>query len=466
MKRRLKSKPTVQLHLQSKGVLLMSKIKVLVVDDEVDLLQLLVQRLIRKGFEASGVASAAEALVLLQEELFDVGIFDIRMEAMDGLELLAEAKKLQPDIEVIMLTGHGTIDTAVEAMKLGAYDYLTKPYKLSEFEKILVKAVEKKGLKEENEKMKRLISKDNQGVKIIGESPQIKAVIELTNQVANSDIPILIQGETGTGKELFAKALHEWSERKTAPFVAINSGALPEQLLESELFGHVKGAFTGAQQEKKGLVEVANGGTLFLDELGDMPHSLQIKLLRFLELGEFRRVGDVKLRKVTVRVVAATNRDMEEEVKEERFREDLYYRLHVVKLVVPPLRDRKEDLSPLINHFLKQKKQWQEKELSKDAFVCLEKYDFPGNVRELFHILERGFLLSKGNEVRPVDLMLPTSIVEQTSEVAPKTLAEIEKQHIKATLEKTGWNKTAAAELLGVSVRNIYRKIEQYQLAQ
>lgn len=442
----------------------MSEIKVLVVDDEVDLLELLVQRLIRKGFEAKGATSAEEALVLLKEELFDVGIFDIRMEAMDGLELLAQSRKLQPDIEVIMLTGHGTIDTAIEAMKLGAYDYLTKPYKLSELEKILVKAVEKKSLKEENEKMKRLITKDEQGVEIIGVSLPIKAVIELTKQVANSDIPILIQGETGTGKELFAKALHEWSERKTAPFVAINSGALPEQLLESELFGHVKGAFTGAQQEKKGLVEVANGGTLFLDELGDMPQSLQIKLLRFLESGEFRRVGDVKLRKVTVRVVAATNRDMEVEVKEERFREDLYYRLHVIKLVVPPLRDRKEDLLVLINYFLKQKKQWQEKELSKEAFVCLEKYDFPGNVRELFHILERGFLLSKGKVVRSSDLMLPNLIVKQTSEVATKTLAEIEKEHIKATLEKTGWNKTAAAEVLGISVRNIYRKIEQYQL--
>lgn len=444
----------------------MSKIKVLVVDDEVDLLQLLVQRLIRKGFEARGATSAEEALVLLEEELFDVGIFDIRMEAMDGLELLAESKKLQPDIEVIMLTGHGTIDTAIEAMKLGAYDYLSKPYKLTELETILVKAVEKKGLKEENEKMKRLISKDDHGVKIIGESHQIKAVIELTKQVANSDIPILIQGETGTGKELFAKALHEWSERESAPFVAINSGALSEQLLESELFGHVKGAFTGAQQEKKGLVEVANGGTLFLDELGDMPLPLQIKLLRFLESGEFRRVGDVKLRKVTVRVVAATNRDMEEEVKEERFREDLYYRLHVIKLVVPPLRDRKEDLSALINYFLKQKRQWQGKILSKEAFECLKQYQFPGNVRELFHILERGFLLSKGVVVEPSDLMLPTAIVEQATKVGMKTLAEIEKAHIKATLEITNWNKTAAAELLGTSVRNIYRKIEQYQLEQ
>ncbi|WNF36915.1 sigma-54 dependent transcriptional regulator [Bacillaceae bacterium IKA-2] len=442
----------------------MSEIKVLVVDDEVDLLELLVQRLIRKGFEARGATSAEEALVLLEEELFDVGIFDIRMEAMDGLELLAESKKLQSDIEVIMLTGHGTIDTAIEAMKLGAYDYLSKPYKLTELEMILLKAVEKKSLKEENEKMKRLISKDDQGVKIIGESHQIKAVIELTKQVANSDIPILIQGETGTGKELFAKALHEWSERKSAPFVAINSGALSEQLLESELFGHVKGAFTGAQKEKKGLVEVANGGTLFLDELGDMPLPLQIKLLRFLESGELRRVGDVKLRKVNVRVVAATNRDMEKEVKEERFREDLYYRLHVVKLVVPPLRDRKEDLSALINYFLKQKKQWQGKELSKEAFESLKKYDFPGNVRELFHILERGFLLSKEKIVKPIDLMLPISIVEQTSEVGTKTLAEIEKLHLKATLEETGWNKTVTAELLGVSVRNIYRKIEQYQL--
>lgn len=442
----------------------MSEIKVLVVDDEVDLLQLLVQRLNRKGFAAIGVPSAEEAIVQLQNELFDVGIFDIRMEGMDGLELLGEAKTRQIDIEVIMLTGHGTIDTAIEAMKLGAYDFISKPYKLSELETILLKAVEKKRLKDENEKMKRLIKKDEQSVNIIGESKKIKDVIELTKQVANSEIPILIQGETGTGKELFAKALHEWSDRKEAPFVAINSGALPEQLLESELFGHVKGAFTGAQQEKKGLVEVAHRGTLFLDELGEMPLSLQIKLLRFLETGEFRRVGDVKLRKVDVRIVAATNRNIEEEVREERFREDLYYRLHVVKVVVPPLRERKEDIPLLLNHFINQKKQWQGKQFSKEAFDSLMGYHFPGNVRELFHVLERGFLLSKGSIVKANDLMLPNILEVREENGAMKTLAELEKAHINAVLQKTNWNKTEAAEILGISVRNIYRKIDQYNL--
>lgn len=445
----------------------MHEIKVLVVDDEKDLLQLLVQRLKRKGYLATGVNSAEEALIILEKELYDVGIFDIRMEAMDGLELLSEAKKLQKDIEVIMLTGHGTIDTAIEAMKLGAYDYLTKPYKLTELEAVLVKAAEKKSLKEENEKMKRLMTKDSDDVQIIGKSKAITKVIELTEQVANSDIPILIQGETGTGKELFAKALHEWSERKSAPFVAINSGALPEQLLESELFGHMKGAFTGANQEKKGLVEVANGGTLFLDELGEMPLPLQIKLLRFLENGEFRRVGDVRVRKVQVRVVAATNRNIEEEVREERFREDLYYRLHVIKLEVPPLRERTEDLPLLIDFFLAKKKQWQHKQLSKEALESLKTYHFPGNVRELFHILERGFLLAKEDIVEAKNLMLPPSILEEKREyIEPKTLAEVEKEHILQALQKTNWNKGQAAEILGISTRNIYRKIEQYNLEQ
>lgn len=441
----------------------MSNNKVLVVDDEKDLLQLLVQRLCRKGFQAVGVSSAEEALVYVNNEIFDVGIYDIRMEGMDGLQLLKETKQIQPSMEVIMLTGHGTIDTAIEAMKLGAYDYLTKPYKLSELELILLKAMEKKQLKDENENMKRLIESEQSNNTIIGNSRTIQKVIELTKHVANSNIPILIQGETGTGKELFAKALHEWSERKNEQFVAINSGALPEQLLESELFGHAKGAFTGAHQDKKGLVEVANRGTLFLDELGEMPLTLQVKLLRFLETGEFRRVGDVKLRKVDVRIVAATNRNIETEVKEERFREDLYYRLNVIQIVVPPLRDRKEDIEILINHFLKRKSEWRYKQFSNEAIKALHNYHFPGNVRELFHVVERGCLLSGAHAVDIHHLMLPkTTSISSSFD----TLADMEKTHIKQALDKTNWNKSEAAQMLGISVRNIYRKIDQYQLIQ
>lgn len=442
----------------------MSEIRVLAVDDELDLLDLLVKRLNRKGFKAVGASSAEEAIPLLKRDVFDVAIYDIRMEKMDGLKLLSETKKIQPEMEIIMLTGHGTIDTAIDAMKRGAYDYLTKPYQLKELEVTLLKAAEKKALIEQNQGMKQIIQKQENQFSIVGESDKLKWVIDLTRRVADSDIPIAIEGESGTGKELFAKALHYWSHRKDQPFVAINSGALPEQLLESELFGHVKGAFTGAQQDKKGLVEVAHGGTLFLDELGEMPLSVQVKLLRFLETGEFRRVGDVRVRKVSVRVVTATNRNMEEEVKNERFREDLYYRLNVVKLEVPPLRERLDDIPLLVEYYSKQKKQWQGKQLSKQALQALMHYDFPGNVRELVHILERGFLLSKGSVVEPGDLLLPnlSTKTEQTYQL--NKLEDVEKAHILSVLNSVDWNKSDAARILGISVRNIYRKIEQYDL--
>jgi two-component system NtrC family response regulator/two-component system response regulator AtoC len=379
---------------------------------------------------------------------------------MDGISLLKETKKIQPEIQVIMLTGHGTIETAIEAMKLGAFDYLAKPYNLSELEIAIEKAIENKRLKEKNESMKTIIQQQN-SFQIIGENDKFRALLDLTERVSNSDVPVLIEGESGTGKELFAKALHYWSFRAEEPFVAINSGALPEQLLESELFGHVKGAFTGANQDKKGLVEAANGGTLFLDELGEMPFTLQVKLLRFLETGEFRRVGDVRERKVKVRTVAATNRQLEKEVANGNFREDLYYRLHVLKLTIPPLRARMDDLPFLIDFFIKGRKT-----LSSEAIAALQSYHFPGNVRELHHLLERGILLSKGNTIEESDLLL--SNFEKSSQKGLinmySSLEQLEKDHIYKVLSEMGWNKTKAAEVLGVSVRNLYRKIDQYQL--
>ena len=317
----------------------MSPTKLLIVDDEQDLLELLVMRLKRKGFDVDSAGTAEDALELLKKKEYDIGVYDIRLPNMDGITLLKETKKIQSDIEVLILTGHGTIDTAIEAMKVGAFDYITKPYNLSELEITIGKAAENKVLKEKNDSMKKIIAQHNEFT-IIGDSANFKGVIEMTRRIADSDVPVLIEGESGTGKELFAKALHYWSNRAEEPFVPVNSGALPEQLFESELFGHARGAFTGASQEKKGLVEAAKGGTLFLDELGEMPLSLQVKLLRFLETGEFRRVGDVRERHVSVRVVAATNRDMEKEVAEGRFREDLYYRLNVVKITIPPLREK------------------------------------------------------------------------------------------------------------------------------
>jgi len=444
----------------------MSATRLLVVDDEQDLLELLVRRLKRKGFEVDSAGRAEDALELVKKNEYDIGVYDIRLPNMDGIELLKETKKVQPDIEVLILTGHGTIDTAIEAMKVGAFDYITKPYNLSELELTIGKAAENKALKEKNASMKKIIAQHNE-FNIIGDSGNFKEVLEMTRRIADSDVPVLIEGESGTGKELFAKALHYWSSRADEPFVPVNSGALPEHLLESELFGHARGAFTGASQDKKGLVEAAKGGTLFLDELGEMPLALQVKLLRFLETGEFRRVGDVRERHVTVRVVAATNRDMEKEVAEGRFREDLYYRLNVVKLTIPPLRERKGDLPALIAHFIGRTKD-PLKRLSEEALATLEQYDFPGNVRELSHLIERGVLLSKGSMIQGDDLLLPQSVktkAETEVRLSPLcSLEEVEKVHIENALKQMNWNKTKAADVLGISVRNLYRKIDQFGL--
>ncbi|MBT2685224.1 sigma-54 dependent transcriptional regulator [Bacillus sp. ISL-37] len=444
----------------------MSATRLLVVDDEQDLLELLVRRLKRKGFDVDSGGTAEDALELVKKNEYDIGVYDIRLPGMDGIELLKETKKVQPDIEVLILTGHGTIDTAIEAMKVGAFDYITKPYNLSELELTIGKAAENKALKEKNDSMKKIIAQHN-GFNIIGDSVNFKEVLEMTRRIADSEVPVLIEGESGTGKELFAKALHYWSCRADEPFVPVNSGALPEHLLESELFGHARGAFTGASQDKKGLVEAAKEGTMFLDELGEMPLALQVKLLRFLETGEFRRVGDVRERHVSVRVVAATNRDMEKEVAEGRFREDLYYRLNVVKLTIPPLRERKGDLPALIEYFIGKTKD-PSKRLSSEAFAALEDYDFPGNVRELSHLIERGVLLSKGSIIGAEDLLLPhTGKTKAEAEVRLSplcSLEEVERVHIENALKQMNWNKTKAADVLGISVRNLYRKIDQYGL--
>ncbi|CAM3982906.1 sigma-54-dependent transcriptional regulator [Mesobacillus zeae] len=446
----------------------MGSVRLLVVDDEKDLLELLGKRLQRKGFKVDVASTAEEAIGLLNSEEYDVGVYDIRLPGMDGISLLKETKSIQVDMEVIMLTGHGTIDTAIEAMKVGAFDYLTKPYNLSELELTIAKSSENKLLKEKNETMKKIIRKHDE-FKIIGESPKLKDMLQITRRVAPSEVPVLIDGESGTGKELVAKALHYWSQRAGEPFVPVNSAALPEQLLESELFGHIQGAFTGANKEKKGLVEAAKGGTLFLDEIGEMSLAVQVKLLRFLETGEFRRIGDVRVRQADVRVVAATNRDMEKEVAQGRFREDLYYRLNVVKITVPPLRERKEDLPLLVQYFMGRTKA-PEKKLSADAAAALSRYDFPGNVRELGHLLERGALFSRGEIIEQGDLFLLVAGREADlkndgeSADSHKTLEQLEKEHIEKSLEKLNWNKTKTAEVLGISLRNLYRKIEQFNL--
>lgn len=440
----------------------MKQFRILLVDDEEKFIELLQQRLTRKGYIVEISSCSLKALKIIERSEFDVALFDIMMNGMDGLELLEKAKIIQPNLEVIMLTGYATVDTAIEAMKKGAYDYLTKPIKPIELELILQKALERKTLQNYSSNLIETIQRTNRKREIIGNSDLIINLKYMIDRVADSTLPVLILGESGTGKELVANALHYNCCRAHHPFVPINASAIPSQLLESELFGYVKGAFTGAQTDKKGLVELANEGTLFLDEIGDMDTSLQVKLLRFLDTGEFRPVGGTVTKKTNVRIVAATNINLEQAIEEGRFREDLYYRLSVVTLNVPPLRDRGRDSLLLAEHFLRQSNT--KKKLSKEAEIFLLNYSFPGNVRELANLIERGLLLSKGKEIIPEDFF--AGEIQDKNNVKSLALEDMEKKHIEQVLEKTGWNKTEAAKILKIGLRTLYRKIEEYNLQQ
>ena len=447
----------------------------LVVDDEESLRALIANRLRRKGYEVTEAATGQDALGAIIQQEFDLALFDLRLPDIDGMECLRRAKEAQPNLEVLMLTGHGTIETAIEAMKLGAYDYLTKPANLAELEVVLGKALEKRLLANQNRGLREAIRRQQEQVAIVGGSAAIDRLLLLTERVAAADSPVLIEGESGTGKELVARAVHDGSARADGPLITVNCGALPNNLLESELFGHARGAFTGAVQAKAGLVEMADRGTLFLDEVGELPLDLQAKLLRFLETGEYRRVGETRLRRVDTRIVAATNRRLADAVALNQFREDLYYRLNVVRLEVPPLRDRASDIPMLVEHFLSRLRS--DKQFAPEAMEALLAYPFPGNVRELFNIVQRAVILSPDQWVTPEDLGLPAAPGHLA--VAPAAanaggappdpdailpLGEMERRHILAALQATGWHRAQAAGLLGISVRNLYRKIDQFGL--
>lgn len=440
----------------------MDNFKLLIVDDEEKFIEVLKDRLTRKGLNVKAVTSGIEAIKLIEEEEFDVALFDIMMDKMDGLELLDKTKKIQPNIEVVMITGYGTIESAIEAMRMGAYDYLSKPVNPIELELVLKRAAEKKRLQGYNESLVENIKLISDKKEIIGESQVMLNLKYMIEKVADSHLPVLILGESGTGKDLVANALHYKSCRRDKPFIPINAGAIPGELLESELFGHVKGAFTGAHANKKGLVEIANGGTLFLDEIGDMDPALQVKLLRFLDTGEFRPVGGTMTKKTTVRVVTATNKNLEEAICNGKFREDLFYRLSVVTIPVPPLRERGNDILILANYFL-DKNSNNKKELREETKKFLLDYDFPGNVRELANFIDRGVLLSKGNEIYPRDL-LPNLNNNENRQQKYISLDDVEKEHIMDILKITDWNKPEAAKMLKIGLRTLYRKIEKYKL--
>jgi two-component system response regulator HydG len=444
---------------------------ILVVDDETSArltLALLLKTRGHRVTQAAGVQTAAQALA---EAVFDVVITDLRMPDGDGLAVLQMAKAHCPEAEVILLTAYAGWESAKEAMQCGAFDYFEKGKEPDEFMHRVDKALEKKALSQANSNLRRQIRERYNLPGLIAHSHAMQEVLELAMRVAPTDATVLIQGESGTGKELIAKAIHHASPRAQGPFVAVNCGALPEPLLESEIFGHVKGAFTGATTNKKGLFEEAHGGTFLLDEIGDMPLPLQVKFLRVLQQGELRRVGANQPVTVNVRVLAATNRDLTERMRQGAFREDLFYRLNVVPVLLPPLRERREDIPLLAAHFLERlgQRHGSPLRLTAAAVERLLRYPWPGNVRELENAMERTAILMRSDVIGPDDL--PSHIATGTplgpapSLLRQHTLAAVEKTHILQTLEQCGWNASRAAEHLGIGRTTLWRKLKEYQIA-
>lgn len=439
-------------------------IEVLVVDDDEDFRGALVRRFSRGIFHVLEAGDGAAALSLLQRHEFDVAVIDVTMPRLSGIELLEKMRVQNSDCEVVVLTGQGTIETAVRAMKLGAFDYLQKPFPLQELEDIVRRAFEKRQLQNENCHLKALLERAQPQAEIVGRSPALLEVFRLIERAGPSDKAVLIQGESGTGKELVARALHRISNRAEKPLVVINCAALPETLLESELFGHEKGSFTGASNAKPGLFEIADGGTLFIDEIGEMPGALQAKLLRVLEDGSLRRVGSIKERKVNVRLLVATNRNLHEAVKNGQFREDLFYRINVMSLELPPLRARHGDIRLLVNRFLGP--HWQ---IEDEALRALERYWWPGNVRQLINAMERGKIMADGNVIRSKDL--PHEVIDpappnQATASSPvdDDLTTIQRAKVIEILRRERGNKSRAARALGIDRRTLYRLVEKYQI--
>ncbi|HLZ34559.1 MAG TPA: sigma-54 dependent transcriptional regulator [Nitrospira sp.] len=445
---------------------------ILVVDDDADMREMLQDMLKDRGYRVATAGSGQEALKILGEEEYATVLTDLRMKGLQGLELLSEIKRLHQDIGVVLMTAFGTVETAVEAMKHGASDYLTKPVKKDELVRVIERVLRETSLRREVSRLRKEVHKEYSFHQILGKSKPMQAVFDLIKRVADSPTNVLITGESGTGKELVAKAIHYNSDRKEAPFIPVNCAAIPEQLLESELFGHMRGAFTDAKMDKRGLFEEAQKGTLFLDEISELPLMLQAKLLRAIQEREIRRVGANKPIAVDVRIIAATNLNLGEEVKAKRFRDDLYYRLNVIELKLPPLRDRREDIPLLVEAFLKKCGEVRGKEVkgvSESALAMLMDYAWPGNVRELENVIERAVTLSRGEKISPDDL--PPAVQgargdrRVLDEAAEKTLPlhDIEKEYIKKILEKMGGNKYQAAHALGIDRKTLYRKLGEIE---
>jgi DNA-binding NtrC family response regulator len=457
------------------------KIRVLVVDDNQMFRDLVADQLGDLNIEATSVGSGEEALKSLAEADCDVVLLDIKMTGISGLDALKQIRQMEDAPEVIMLTADTSLSTGIEAMRLGAYDYLTKPATLDEMEAVIRKADEKRRLVRQNASLRSVVrspaASEDELPALIYESKAMRGVVELAESAANLDSTIIITGESGTGKDVLARFIHARAARKESPLITVNCGAIPESLFESEFFGHEKGAFTGASSLKRGLIEAADGSTLFLDEIGEMPLSVQVKLLHFLEQNRFRRVGSTRDQTVDVRVIAATNRHLPQDVREGRFRADLFYRLNVVSLHILPLRERRGDIPALIEYFLtlyRQRFNRPALALSEEAHELLKNFSWPGNVRELRNCLERAAALSTTDMIEARQLALSgdggwgLGVSENQSpspNTQPPTLSELERQHIMRVLSETGGNRERTAAILGISARTLYRKLREYETA-
>ncbi len=447
----------------------METARILVVDDEPSILRLLQEALTQWGYQVKCAASGTEAVEAVRAEMFDAVITDIRMPEMSGLELLKEIKRHDESIEVVMMTGYPTIASAVEALKEGAYDYLSKPVLLDELRHLMTRMTERRFLRGEVNTLRERLGEELAVTELVGNSVPMQRVKEIIAKVAVTDSPVLIEGESGTGKELVAAAIHRLSPRGKGPFLPVNCSAIPEDLLESEFFGHVRGAFSGAIADTLGLFRGANDGTIFLDEIAELSPGLQVKLLRVLQEMQVRPVGSTKAYSVDVRVIAATNRDLDRAIAEGKFRQDLYYRLNVVRITLPSLRARHDDVAPLVNHFLRRFNRRFRREIrgiTPDALSALQGYDFPGNVRELENLIERAFAMGAREQITLADLPSLTSghatPVATSSGGAIPQLAEVEKELILRALAHYSDDKEAAARALGISRRTIYRRLKEY----
>lgn len=440
-------------------------IKVLVVDDEEPFRRLLKKELTRKGFAVEVAGDGENALHLVARDSFDVVLLDIVMPGVDGITVMKRMMQDPSSPAIIVLTGRATVETAVEAMKNGAYDYLTKPYKLDELMIIMNRAFEFRRLKMKNQQFQQELIRKESPQGFIFKTKKMEEIFNIVKKIAHTDSTVLIYGESGTGKEMIANLIWQHSNRKDAPFIALNCATLSENLIESELFGHEKGAFTNAFQTKYGIVEVADRGTLFLDEIGEMPIGLQAKLLRFLDSGEFRRVGGNKTLKADVRVITATNKDIGELARKGEFRQDLYYRLNVINITIPPLRDRKEDIPELADYFLKRytnKLSKRIKGIDSNAMNILMNYHWPGNVRELENVIERAVILSDTDFIRPEDISI--SQIPDKEEGKLSSLDDVERSYIIKVLKETGWNQSKASQILGIDRKTLYLKLKKYDI--